>query len=89
MEKKFNKNYNCLNQNQPEGISMAVPMKNGGMKKSKVVFYVILSGVTTGIGALFGSIIGNISEQIIAIALSFAARSNAIYCIRRINTRIK
>ena len=73
----------------PEGISMAVPMKNGGMKKSKVVFYVILSGVTTGIGALFGSIIGNISEQIIAIALSFAARSNAIYCIRRINTRIK
>ena len=68
---------------------MAVPMKNGGMKKSKVVFYVILSGVTTGIGALFGSIIGNISEQIIAIALSFAARSNAIYCIRRINTRIK
>ena len=73
----------------PEGISMAVPMKNGGMKKSKVVFYVILSGVTTGIGALFGSIIGNISEQIIAIALSFAARSNVIYCIRRINTRIK
>ena len=73
----------------PEGISMAVPMKNGGMKKSKVVFYVILSGVTTGIGALFGSIIGNISEQIIAIALSFATRSNAIYCIRRINTRIK
>ena len=73
----------------PEGISMAVPMKNGGMKKSKVVLYVILSGVTTGIGALFGSIIGNISEQIIAIALSFAARSNAIYCIRRINTRIK
>ena len=73
----------------PEGISMAVPMKNGGMKKSKVVLYVILSGVTTGIGALFGSIIGNISEQIIAIALSFAARSNAIYSIRRINTRIK
>ena len=73
----------------PEGISMAVPMKNGGMKKSKVVFYVILSGVTTGIGVLFGSIIGNISEQIIAIALNFAARSNAIYCIRRINTRIK
>ena len=31
MDKKFNKNYNCLNQNQPEGISMAVPMKNGGM----------------------------------------------------------
>ena len=57
----------------PEGISMAVPMKNGGMKISKVIFYVILSGVTTGLGAFFGAIIGNISKQIIAICLSFAA----------------
>ena len=57
----------------PEGISMAVPMKNGGMKKSKIIFYVILSGVTTGIGALIGAIVGSISEGIIAICLSFAA----------------
>lgn len=57
----------------PEGISMAVPMKNGGMKISKVIFYVILSGITTGIGAFFGAIIGNISSEIIAICLSFAA----------------
>lgn len=57
----------------PEGISMAVPMKNGGMKKEKVIFYVILSGITTGIGAFFGAIIGSISEQIISICLSFAA----------------
>lgn len=57
----------------PEGISMAVPMKSGGMKISKIIFYVILSGITTGVGAFFGSIIGSISEQIIAICLSFAA----------------
>lgn len=57
----------------PEGISMAVPMKNGGMKASKVIYYVILSGVTTGVGAFFGAIIGSISEQIIAMCLSFAA----------------
>ena len=57
----------------PEGISMAVPMKNGGMKISKVIFYVVLSGITTGIGAFFGAIIGSISQQIIAICLSFAA----------------
>lgn len=57
----------------PEGISMAVPMKNGGMKKSKVILYVILSGITTGIGAFFGAIVGSISEQVIAICLSFAA----------------
>lgn len=57
----------------PEGISMAVPMKNGGMKRAKVISYVILSGITTGIGAFFGVLIGSISEQIIAICLSFAA----------------
>lgn len=57
----------------PEGISMAVPMKNGGMKKSKVIFYVVLSGITTGIGAFFGAIIGSISKTVIAVCLSFAA----------------
>lgn len=57
----------------PEGISMSVPMKNGGMAIYKVLFYVILSGVTTGIGAFFGAIIGSISETIISISLSFAA----------------
>lgn len=57
----------------PEGISMSVPMKNGGMKKSKVIFYVILSGITTGIGAFFGAIVGSISEAVIAVCLSFAA----------------
>lgn len=57
----------------PEGISMAVPMKNGGMNKLKVVFYVILSGVTTGVGAFFGALVGGISKEVIAICLSFAA----------------
>ncbi len=56
----------------PEGISMGVPMKNGGMKKSKVIFYVIMSGVTTGIGAFFGALVGSISEVIIAMCLAFA-----------------
>lgn len=57
----------------PEGISMAVPMKNGGMKKGKVIFYVILSGITTGIGAFFGALVGGISQQVISMCLSFAA----------------
>ena len=52
---------------------MAVPMKNGGMKITKVILYVILSGVTTGIGAFFGALVGTISQEIIAICLSFAA----------------
>ena len=62
----------CLH-DVPEGISMSIPMKNGGMNPFKVIFYVILSGVTTGIGAFFGAIIGSISEQVISVCLSFAA----------------
>lgn len=72
----------------PEGISMAVPMKNGGMKKTKVIYYVILSGITTGIGAFFGAIVGSISKEIIAICLSFAAGAMLYIVSRRINTRI-
>ena len=73
----------------PEGISMAVPMKNGGMSKAKVIFYVILSGITTGIGAFFGAIVGSISTEVIAICLSFAAGAMLYIVSRRINTRIK
>ena len=62
----------CLH-DVPEGISMAVPLKNGGMSKLKVIYYVILSGVATGVGAFFGAIIGNISTLVISICLSFAA----------------
>ena len=52
---------------------MAVPMKNGGMSKIKVIYYVVLSGITTGIGAFFGAILGTISTKVISICLSFAA----------------
>ena len=56
----------------PEGIAMGVPMKNGGMNKTKVIFYVVMSGITTGIGAFFGALIGEISNTIIALSLAFA-----------------
>ena len=62
----------CLH-DVPEGISMAVTIKNGGIKANKVIYYVILSGVTTGVGAFFGAVAGNISKDIIAICLSLAA----------------
>lgn len=52
---------------------MSVPMKSGGMSPVKVIMYVILSGITTGIGAFFGALVGGISKQIIALCLSFAA----------------
>ena len=57
----------------PEGVSMAVPMKAGGMNKLKILFYIILSGVTTGVGAFFGALVGKVSQTVTAICLSFAA----------------
>ena len=57
----------------PEGIAMSVPMKNGGMKVGKVIYYVVLSGITTCIGAFVGGIVGGISQEVISICLSFAA----------------
>lgn len=52
---------------------MAAPMKNGGISSRKVIFYVVLSGITTGIGAFLGSLIGTISLTIISLCLAFAA----------------
>ena len=57
----------------PEGISMSVPMKNGGMSKIRALTYTMLSGITTGIGAFFGALAGQISEGMISFCLSIAA----------------
>ncbi len=57
----------------PEGISMAIPMRGAGIGKRKILLYILLSGVTTGIGALFGALVGGISDYIISLCLSFAA----------------
>jgi len=73
----------------PEGISMSVPMKSGGMKASKALLYTAISGITTGIGAFFGAILGGISESVIAICLSFAAGAMLYIASRRINSRIE
>ena len=64
-------------------------MKNGGMKKGKVIYYVILSGITTGIGAFFGAIVGSISQEIIAMCLSFSAGAMLYIVSRRVDSRIK
>lgn len=56
----------------PEGIAMGVPMKSGGMQVSKIIFYVIMSGITTGIGAFFGALVGTVGTEVIAMCLAFA-----------------
>ena len=57
----------------PEGISIALPLKNSGSSKLKSIIITTLSGLTTGLGAFFGAIVGNISSILIGISLAFAA----------------
>lgn len=72
----------------PEGISMAVPMKSGGMKKSRALFLTFASGITTGIGAFFGAILGTVSQNLISLCLAFAAGAMLYIVSRRINSRV-
>lgn len=57
----------------PEGISISLPLKISGVSKLKAILITTISGLTTGIGAFFGVIIGNISQKLIGLSLSFAA----------------
>lgn len=57
----------------PEGVSISLPLKNSGSNKLKSILIATLSGLTTGIGAFLGSIIGNISPILIGLSLGFAA----------------
>ncbi len=57
----------------PEGISISLPLKSSGSTRVKAIIITTLSGLTTGMGAFFGAIIGNISETLIGFSLAFAA----------------
>jgi len=65
--------------NIPEGMAVAAPLIAGGIKKTKVVFFTALAGATTFVGALFGGLIGGISE--VAVALSLSAAGGAMLYI--------
>lgn len=59
--------------NIPEGLSMAIPLKINKVSAKKIVFYTILTGCPTGIGAFIGVYAGSISNLFISLCLSFAA----------------
>lgn len=56
----------------PEGIAIAVPMRAGGVSKTKAFLYTVLSGLPMGLGALLGALLGEISQEFISICLGFA-----------------
>lgn len=56
----------------PEGMAMAIPLRMGGVSKPAVLFYTVISGMPTALGAFFGNLIGNISASFIGGCLAFA-----------------
>ena len=57
----------------PEGIAMALPLREGGVSRWKAVGITVLSGIPTGLGAYIGAYLGYISENIIGVFLAVAA----------------
>jgi ZIP family zinc transporter len=51
---------------------IALPMRAGGLRLRKAFGYALLSGIPTGIGALIGAALGEISPAVIALCLGFA-----------------
>ena len=58
--------------NIPEGMAMALPMKAGGVENIKIFIYALMAGIPMGFGALIGALFGVVSNELIAICLSFA-----------------
>lgn len=62
----------------PEGISVGVPLIMAGVSPLMVIILTLLTGVPTALGAVFGAMVGGISDYFIAFCLS-AASSSMLY----------
>jgi ZIP family zinc transporter len=60
-------------QNIPEGIAMSAPLIAGCVPRTSVVMAAVVAGVPMGIGALLGSVFGNLSPTGLSLALGSAA----------------
>ena len=60
-------------QNLPEGAIISMPLKSGGMKRSRAFGYGVLSGVVEPIGAVLTILLANFVVPVLPYLLSFAA----------------
>ncbi|MCK9536901.1 MAG: ZIP family metal transporter [Bacilli bacterium] len=56
----------------PEGMAIAAPLVAGHIKKTKVFFLTIISGISTILGTLFGLWVGRLSDFGLAFCLASA-----------------
>lgn len=57
----------------PEGMAVAAPMSISGVNKVKIFLFTVATAIPTGLGALIGAILGEISPVFITLCLSFAS----------------
>ena len=56
----------------PEGMAVAAPLAGGKIKKIKIIFLTIFSGLSTIFGAVFGLWVGNTSKVTAGISICLA-----------------
>lgn len=59
----------------PEGISVGIPLIMAGVAPFWVFIITLMTGLPTALGAVFGALVGGISDYFIAFCLSAAASS--------------
>lgn len=59
--------------NIPEGIAMAVPLKMGGMGRWKMLGLMLVAGLMTAVGAVFGDLVFSLAPSLVGGALGLAA----------------
>lgn len=56
----------------PEGMAVAAPMSISGVRKLKIFIFTVATAIPTGVGALIGVLLGEISPVFITLCLAFA-----------------
>jgi len=67
--------------NIPEGMAMGISLYLGGEKKWKIIFYGMIAGIPTCIGALAGNLIAHIDQHFIGLGLGFASGAMLYVCL--------
>ena len=56
----------------PEGMSIAIPLRAGGVARTRALFLTLLAGLPMGFGAALGAWLGERAELLIAVSLAIA-----------------
>lgn len=71
-------------QNFPEGAIISMPLASGGMKKSKALFYGILSGAVEPFAGMLTVILSGIAIPVLPYLLSFAAGAMMLVVVKEL-----